>query len=55
MTEKDKQVFEVLETKGRALSEWLKANFNPHTKIVITTSSVTIEQELYGQPIKQKD
>lgn len=53
MTEKDEQIFAVLNSKCRELSEWLASNFDPHTKIVITTTGVTIEQELYGQPIVQ--
>lgn len=53
MQGKDEQIFAVLNSKGRELSEWLTSNFDPHTKIVITTTGVTIEQELYGQPIVQ--
>lgn len=45
------EVFEVLRTKCKELSEWLAENFNPYTKIVITPTLVTIEEEVYGQPI----
>lgn len=45
------EVFEVLRTKCKELSEWLSENFNPYTKIVITPTLVTIEEEVYGQPV----
>ena len=54
MTEQDKKIFEVLETKGRELSEWLRANFHPYTKIVITATNVSIDEEQYVVPIVEQ-
>lgn len=47
------EVFKVLETKGRELSDWLKKNFNPYTAIVITDEEVKIVSTEYGCPIKE--
>lgn len=54
MTEQDKKIFKVLNTKGRELSEWLRANFHPYTKIVITATNVSIDEEQYGVPIVEQ-
>lgn len=48
-----KEIFEVLETKGKELSDWLRKNFNPYTTIVITAEEVKIVQTEYGCPIKK--
>lgn len=47
------EVFEVLETKGKELSDWLKKNFDPYTAIVITDAEVKIVSTEYGCPIKE--
>ena len=49
----NEEIFEVLRTKGKELSDWLKENFDMHTAIVITDSEVKIVQTQYGQPIKE--
>ena len=46
----DKEVLEILNTKGRELSEWLKENFNPYTAIVITDTEVKIVTNEYCVP-----
>ena len=48
----NEEIFKVLRTQGKELSDWLRDNFNPHTAIVITADKVVITQEQYGQPIK---
>ena len=40
-----KEIFDILQTKGKDLSEWLKKNFDPYTVIVITSREVKIVQE----------
>lgn len=47
--EKD-EVFEVLQTKGKELSDWLRKNFDPYVAIVITDSEVKIVRTEYGCP-----
>lgn len=44
------EVFEVLETKGKELSDWLKKNFDPYVAIVITDSTVKIVRDEMGIP-----
>lgn len=44
------EIFEVLKTKGKELSDWLKKNFDPYTAILITDGEVKIVQTLAGQP-----
>ncbi len=43
-------VFKVLVSKGKELSDWLKNNFNPHTAIVITDMEVKIVETLSSVP-----
>ena len=47
------EIFYVLRTKGKALSDWLRENFGMHAAIVITDSEVKIVQTEYFQPIKE--
>ena len=44
------QIFEVLDTKGKELSEWLKKNFDPYVAIVITDTEVKIVRTEFGCP-----
>ncbi|MDE6585675.1 MAG: hypothetical protein K2K80_03245 [Clostridia bacterium] len=44
------EIFAVLESKGKELSDWLKKNFNPHTEIVITGTEVKIVETLSSVP-----
>lgn len=38
----NREIFEVLKTKGEELSVWLKENFDPYTAILITDTEVKI-------------
>ena len=44
------EIFKELESKGKALSDWLKKNFNPHTAIIITDTEVKIVETLSSVP-----
>lgn len=46
----NEEIFSVLKTKGRELSDWLKKNFNPHTVIIITSTGVKIVQDMAYVP-----
>lgn len=46
----NEEIFAVLESKGKELSDWLKENFNPHTEIVITDTEVKIVETLSSVP-----
>lgn len=46
------QTFKVLRDKGKELSDWLRDSFDHYAKIVITSSSVTIIEEL-NKPNKE--
>ena len=46
----NEEVFEVLRTKGKELSDWLKKNFDPYTAIIITDTEVKIVQTEYSAP-----
>lgn len=52
MTNED--IFAMLRTKGKELSDWLRENFDMYTAIVITDSEVKIVQTEYKQPLKEK-
>lgn len=47
---KSEEIFEVLQTKGKELSDWLRKNFDPYVAIVITDSEVKIVRTEYGCP-----
>ncbi len=49
----NEEIFDVLRTKGKELSDWLRDNFDMHTAIVITSNNVKIVQTEYSQPIKE--
>lgn len=53
MINQDK-VFKILETKGVALSNWLKENFNPHTAIIITATGIKIVETISCVPNLQE-
>ena len=42
--------FDVLEAKGKELSEWLKKNFDPYVAIVITDIEVKLIRIEYSVP-----
>lgn len=46
----NEDIFKVLETDGKKLSDWLKENFNPHTAIIITDTEIKIVQTLSSVP-----
>lgn len=46
----NEEIFDVLRSKGKELSEWLKKNFNPHTAIIITDTEVKIVETLSSVP-----
>ena len=51
----NEEIFDILRTKGKELSDWLRDNFDMHTAIVITDSDVKIVQTEYSQPIRRDD
>lgn len=42
MTTKERDLIKELVDKTKELSEWLRANFNPHTSILIDDSGVKL-------------
>lgn len=42
--------FDVLESKGKELSEWLKKNYDPYVAIVITDIEVKLIRTEYSVP-----
>ena len=42
--------FDVLESKGKELSEWLKKNYDPYVTIVITDIEVKLIRTEYSVP-----
>lgn len=50
----NEEIFNVLRTKGKELSDWLAENFNPYTAIVITAEEIKITEATYGLPINKE-
>ena len=44
------EIFKIISTKGKELSDWLKENFDPYVAIVITDEEVKIVRTEYGVP-----
>lgn len=47
----NEEIFEVLQTKGKDLANWLKENFDPYVAIVITETEIKIIRTEFGYPI----
>lgn len=45
------EIFELLQTKGKELSDWLRDNFDRAAAIVITANDVVIYEDL-NKPLK---
>ena len=50
----NEEIFEVLQTKGKELSDWLRENFNPYTALVITSDEIKVTETQHGLPINKE-
>lgn len=46
----NEEIFNVLQTKGKELSDWLKNNFDPYVAILITDEEVKIVRTEFSCP-----